>query len=121
MRRVISVLPSEGSTDEEIKRIKASLKGLGEIVEGLGEEPGLIVIHDPDGNLHEAAALMESYPKVRILLVTDKESGNRARRQSMDEAGGRISVVDCGNGGLRYEAELVMDIMDAPEKYRSLL
>lgn len=121
MGRNIAVLPSERSSDEAIQRIKESLKGLGKIAEGIGEEPDLIIIHDPDGIPDDAISLAESYPDARILFVTDSGNGMQLRRKCADVCGGKVSVVDCGNGGLRYEAELVLDIMDDPEKYRSYL
>jgi hypothetical protein len=115
MLRKIAVVPTDRSRGEKVKEIKEKMVSLGELEDKPSNGVRLIVVDAPGGDITEVLVMRAAHPCARIIVVTDARNGDVARAKVFESGVNRISVVDCGNGGLFYEAKILLDILEAQE------
>lgn len=115
MLRKIAVVPTDKSKGDKVRAIRDKMTGLGELEDAPANGVRLIIVDAPDGDIAEAIKLCDRHPAARIIVATDPRSGNYARSELAKTGATNISVVDCGNGGLQYEAKLLLDLLEAKE------
>jgi hypothetical protein len=115
MLRKIAVVPTGRSKGEKVSEIREVMVNIGELEDRPGNGVRLIVVDAPDGDIAEVLVMQAAHPNARIIVTTDARNGNVARARISESGATKVSVVDCGNGGLLYEAKILLDILEAQE------